>query len=87
MDHNQSINTSPEYTKKPKTQTDAVLNYMQQYGSIEPLQALRDLGVYRLAARISDLREKGYVIASDSVRSRSKITGKNVRFSKYRLIG
>ena len=46
------------------TQCERVLEYMEEFGSITPLQAMRDLGVYRLGARIFDLKEKGYPIES-----------------------
>ena len=44
------------------TQTERVLDYIEQFGSITPLEAMRDLGVYRLSARIADLRSGGYPI-------------------------
>lgn len=44
------------------TQTERVLDYIEQFGSITPLEAMRDLGVYRLSARIADLRGLGYPI-------------------------
>ena len=43
-------------------QTDRVLAYIQEFGSITQLDALRDLGVFRLASRISDLKRQGYPI-------------------------
>lgn len=45
-------------------QTDRVLDYIREFGSITQLEALRDLGVFRLASRISDLKREGYVINS-----------------------
>lgn len=36
-------------------QRDEVLAYMREFGSITPLDALVDLGVMRLAARIDEL--------------------------------
>lgn len=43
-------------------QTDRVLDYIREFGSITQLEALRDLGVFRLASRISDLKRQGYAI-------------------------
>lgn len=43
-------------------QTDRVLSYIREFGSISQLEALRDLGVMRLASRISDLKRQGYPI-------------------------
>ena len=42
-----------------KTQAERVLDYIKEFGSITQLEALRDLGVMRLASRISDLRKQG----------------------------
>lgn len=44
------------------TQAQKVLEYIRQFGSITQLEALRDLGVMRLASRVSDLRKQGYNI-------------------------
>ena len=54
------------------TQAQRVLDYMERFGSITQLEALRDLGVMRLASRISDLRKQGYVIKgeTESVKNR-----------------
>lgn len=54
------------------TQNQRVINYMREYGSITQLQAMSDLGVMRLASRISDLRRSGYPITSrtESVKNR-----------------
>lgn len=46
------------------TQNQRVLDYIKEFGSITQLEALRDLGVMRLASRISDLRRQGYNIVS-----------------------
>ena len=68
------------------TQCERVLKYMQDFGSITPVQAMTDLGVMRLAARISDLRGSGHRI------ERRMVTAKNryneaVSFAEYRLEG
>jgi hypothetical protein len=54
-------------------------------GSITALEALRDFGCYRLASRISDLRSEGMSIGKTMEESISKVTGKPVRFARYRL--
>ena len=41
--------------------------YINEYGSISALEALRDLGVYRLASRIADLKKQGHKIKSEMV--------------------
>ena len=46
------------------TQNKRILEYINEFGSITQLDALRDIGVMRLASRISDLRKQGYSIIS-----------------------
>lgn len=67
------------------TQKQMVLSHLQAYGSIEPLTALREYGVYRLGARIADLKADGHKITTEATQSRSRITGRPVRFAKYIL--
>ena len=49
------------------TQTNRVLQYMKDFGSITQWDALRDLGVMRLASRVSELRKNGVNIESDFI--------------------
>lgn len=44
------------------TQNEAVLIFMAKHGSITARDAVTELGIYRLAARIADLKELGYPI-------------------------
>jgi hypothetical protein len=46
------------------TQSQRVLDYIRETGSITQLEALKELGVMRLASRISDLKRQGYNITS-----------------------
>lgn len=47
------------------TQNERIIMYIATFGSITQLEALQDLGVMRLASRISDLRQRGYNIVSE----------------------
>ena len=67
-----------------ETQCEKVLKYMQDFGSVNPQQAIADLGVYRLASRISDLRKGGHKISRRMVRGKNR-DGEAVRFAEYRL--
>lgn len=67
------------------TQKNAILTHLKRFGSIEPLTALRDYGCYRLAALIHILRKDGYVINTEKVTKVSRITGKKVHFTNYKL--
>ena len=48
--------------EKKQTQAERIIDYMREFGGITQLEALRDLGVMRLASRISDLRKQGIPI-------------------------
>ena len=39
-----------------------VLSHLKKHGSIEPLDSLKLYGIYRLSARILDLRSQGHRI-------------------------
>lgn len=45
-------------------QTERLLAHFERNGSITPMQALSELGIYRLGARVYDLREAGHDIAT-----------------------
>jgi DNA-directed RNA polymerase subunit RPC12/RpoP len=51
-------------TMNKTTQSQRVLEYIRETGSITQLEALKELGVMRLASRISDLKREGYNIIS-----------------------
>lgn len=66
------------------TQAQRVLEYIKTFGSITQLEALKDLGVMRLASRISDLKKQGYPITSefDTVMNRF---GEPCQIKRYNL--
>lgn len=61
-----------------------VLEYMRQFGSINPFEAIRDIGCMRLASRINDLKDQGYAIGRRMKTSKNRY-GKNVSFAEYYL--
>lgn len=68
------------------TQNDRILDYIHKFGSITQLEALQDLGVMRLASRISDLRRLGYPIISDIEVVKNRY-GEKCHIKRYRLEG
>ena len=67
------------------TQKEKIRRFMDENGSITTLQAIREFGCMRLAARINDLKNEGMKI------KRTMVAGKNrydetVYFAKYTLI-
>lgn len=61
------------------TQTEDVLSYLQRNGTIDPVQAFFELGIYRLGARIFDLRAEGHDIETEIRQKNGK------RWAVYRL--
>lgn len=66
------------------SQNERILNYINRFGSITQLEALTDLGVMRLASRISDLRRQGYSIVSKTVEVENRF-GEKARIKRYSL--
>lgn len=60
-----------ETNKRPK-QASRIIRYMQAYGSITSKQAMEDLGVYRLASRINELKRDGYKIDRKMIKVRGR---------------
>ena len=67
------------------TQTQMVLKYMRQRGSITSAEAFRDLSITRLSGRIFDLRRAGYIIKSTMEEGRNKF-GERTRYARYSLL-
>lgn len=68
------------------TQCERVKNYIDEFGSITALDAMRDLGVMRLASRISDLKDRGYAIISETVPVKNRY-GEQTYIARYRWEG
>lgn len=66
------------------TQCERILKFMKDHGSINPMQAMKDLGVMRLAARVADLKKAGYKISRRTVTGRNRY-GEPVSYAEYRL--
>ncbi len=56
-----------------------ILAFLRRGKWITPLKALYDLGIYRLAARIRDLKDQGHNIKSEMVYEHP------VKFARYKL--
>ena len=58
-----------------------VLAHLMLGKSLTPIDALREIGTFRLGARVLELRQAGYNIITDTVTRNGK------RFASYRLAG
>ncbi len=66
------------------SQEGKILRRLQAGRSITPLEAMRELGCYRLGARIHRLRQKGYSIIT-VMKEETGQDGSVCRFASYRL--
>ena len=64
------------------TQREQILQYIEDFGSITPMQAFADLGITKLATRISEMRKDGMEFRIDVVRGRNRY-GKPTHYAKY----
>lgn len=64
------------------TQREAILKHIRDFGSITPMQAFTDLGITKLATRISEMKRSGYAIRTASVRAENRY-GKPIHFCRY----
>ena len=66
-------------------QKQLILKYMREHGGITQAEATRELGCYRLGARIWDLKHEGHMILTVTKEAENRF-GKIARFAEYRLI-
>lgn len=66
------------------TQNQRILDYLGRHGSITQFEAFIDLGIMRLASRISDLKKQGYNIISRTETVKNKY-GETCHIKRYRL--
>ena len=68
-----------------KSQSDAVLWHLKQYGSITSYEAIKEYGATRLSAIIFNHRKNGYNIDSQPLTKQTRF-GKKTTIAKYTYI-
>lgn len=53
-------------------QAQKLLGYLKDHKKIQPLEALKKLGIYRLSARILDLRKEGISITTNRIQVKNR---------------
>ena len=66
------------------TQGERIVKYMQDYGTITPMEAFADLGITKLATRVSELRQAGVQIKKEPVKAKNRY-GDDIRYMRYSL--
>ena len=64
------------------TQHEKIRRYMNEHGSITPLDAMREFGIMRLASRISEMRKMGEDFRKVTIKDRNRY-GEVVHYAKY----
>lgn len=64
------------------TQREAIIDYIEDFGSITPMEAFADLGITKLATRISEMRKDGMTFNIEMVSTKNRY-GKTVHYAKY----
>ena len=68
----------------PMTQEERVLDYLATNPTITGVQALNELGIFRLASRVSNLKKQGHKITSKMVPIINRY-GEKCYVSEYRM--
>lgn len=66
------------------TQKEEVLLYLQQNGSMTRLEAMSELGILNVTARIADLRKEGHKIKAKMIAVKNKF-GRTVQYADWTL--
>jgi hypothetical protein len=70
---------------KKLTQSERVLDYIKEFGSITQLDAIRDLGIMRLASRVSDLKKSGVYITGKYEKVKNRY-GEETQIKRYSIV-
>ena len=73
-------------TIKEDTQQYRILEYIKENGSITPLDAYNDLGITKLATRISEMRAKGFTFKQKRESGKNRYD-EDVNYMRYFLEG
>jgi len=65
------------------TQKERISKYLDDFGSITSLEAMRDLGIMRLASRISEMVRDGERITKETVTGKNRY-GETTHYARYK---
>lgn len=68
-----------------QSQHKRLIEYLEQNRSITQLEALKELGIFRLSARITELKKQGYKILGEMETVKNRF-GEDVKIKRYYYI-
>ena len=68
------------------TQTEKIIEYIQENGSITPVDALKEIGCMRLASRMCDIKKMGYAV-NKKMETATNRNGERVMYARYTIGG
>lgn len=66
------------------TQHEQILTYIRTFGSISPMEAFADLGITKLATRVSEMRKEGISFIKEPITTKNRF-GRSAIFMRYKL--
>lgn len=66
------------------TQRERVVQYIKEVGSITAWEAMKELGVMQLAARLCELKDEGYRFGKQTEKGKNRY-GDPCRWTRYTL--
>lgn len=66
------------------TQKERILDYINEFGSITPMEAFADLGITKLATRVSEIDALGTPIHKEWETGKNRY-GESIRYMRYSL--
>lgn len=66
------------------SQKDRIIDYIKRFGSISPMEAFRDLGITKLATRVSEMKQEGIEFEQKYEASMNRF-GEPVYYMRYSL--
>ena len=66
------------------TQKERILDYLNRFGAITPMEAFQDLGITKLATRISELKKDGVKFDQKNIQVKNRY-GRVINYMCYRL--
>ena len=83
--HNTTEEQADLFAYEQKSQTQEIYDHLLKGHSITQSYAATHFRCWRLAARICDLRNAGVRVVTETVKRKSKRTGRPVKFAAYHL--